>query len=290
MQKITPHLWYDKKAKEAAEFYCSLLPDSKITNITVLHDTPSGDFDVVSFELAGQKFMAISAGPMFNFNPSISFFISSNDEKEIDMLWKRFSEGGKVLMGLDKYEWSKKYGWIEDKFGLSWQLILTDNEIKQKIIPSLLFVDNAFGKAQEAMNFYISVFKNAKLESKYVYPDNEKAIMYSDFNLEGKLFAAMDGWGEHGFTFNEAISFMINCDTQKEIDYYWEKLSAVPEAEQCGWCKDKFGVSWQITPAVLGEMMTKGTHEQVGRVTQAFLQMKKFDIEKLRQAYDGVQK
>jgi len=287
MQKITPHLWFDREAKEAAEFYCSLLPDSKITNITVINNIPSGDCDVVSFELAGQNFVAISAGPMFKFNPSISFFILSKDENEIDALWKKFSAGGKVLMELDKYEWSKKYGWIEDKFGLSWQLILNESDIKQKLIPSFLFVDNDFGNAGSAINFYLSVFRNAKLESVFKYPDNEKAIMYGDFTLEGTLFAAMDGPGEHGFKFNEAISFMVNCETQQEIDYYWEKLSAVPEAEQCGWCKDKFGVSWQITPARLSELMTKGTPEQIGRVTQAFLQMKKFDIAELESAYKG---
>lgn len=287
MEKIIPHLWYDKEAKEAAEFYVSLFPDSRITNITTLHNTPSGDADVVSFVLAGQKFMAISAGPYFKFNPSISFFIVSKDEKEIDDLWRKFSDEGKILMELGKYDWSKKYGWIQDKFGLSWQLIFTESEIKQKIIPSLLFVDDSFGKAEEVMNFYISVFKNAKLESIYKFPDNEKALMYGDFTLEGKLFAVMDGPGENGFTFNEAISFMVNCENQQEIDYYWEKLSAVPQAEQCGWCKDKFGVSWQITPTILDEMMTKGTREQIDRLTQAFLSMKKFDIAVLEKAYKG---
>ncbi len=153
MQKITPHLWFDKEAKEAAEFYASIFPNSKITNITTLHNTPSGDCDVVSFELSGQPFMAISAGPLFKFN--------------------------------------------------------------------------------------------------------------------------------------EAISFMVNCETQEEIDYYWGKLSAVPEAEQCGWLKDKYGISWQIVPTAMGEMMTKGTSEQIARVTKAFLPMKKFDIATLKRAYEG---
>jgi predicted 3-demethylubiquinone-9 3-methyltransferase (glyoxalase superfamily) len=153
MKPITPHLWFDKEAKEAAEFYCSIFPNSRIMNITTLHDTPSGDCDVVAFELSGQPFMAISAGPLFKFN--------------------------------------------------------------------------------------------------------------------------------------EAISFMVHCDTQEEIDRYWEKLSAVPEAEQCGWLKDKYGLSWQIVPSALDEMMRAGSGEQVARVTQAFLKMKKFDLAGLRQAYDG---
>ena len=153
MQKITPHLWFDKEAKEAAEFYTSVFPSSKVTNVTTLHNTPSGDADIVSFELSGQPFMAISAGPYFKFN--------------------------------------------------------------------------------------------------------------------------------------EAISFIVHCDTQEEIDYYWGKLSAVPEAEQCGWLKDKYGLSWQIIPTIMGKMMQSGDEEKMARVTEAFLKMKKFDIAKLQEAYEG---
>jgi predicted 3-demethylubiquinone-9 3-methyltransferase (glyoxalase superfamily) len=97
----------------------------------------------------------------------------------------------------------------------------------------------------------------------------------------------MDSAREHNFAFNEAISLIVKCETQAEIDYYWEKLSAVPEAEQCGWCKDQFGVSWQITPTIMDEMMQSGTEEQIARLTQAFLPMKKFDIAALQKAFDA---
>lgn len=151
MKPITPHLWFNTQAKEAAEYYVSVFPNSKINNVTTLHNTPSGDADIVSFELNGQPFMAISAGPLFKFS--------------------------------------------------------------------------------------------------------------------------------------EAVSFIVPCEDQKEIDYYWEKLSADPKAEQCGWCKDKFGLSWQVTPTAMNEMMSKGTPEQIARVTQAFLPMKKFIIADLEKAY-----
>ncbi len=153
MKPFRTHLWFDKEAKEAAEFYCSVFPDSKVTNVTTLHDTPSGDCDVVSFELSGQRFMAISAGPLFKFN--------------------------------------------------------------------------------------------------------------------------------------ESISFIVPCETQAELDHYWGKLSAVPEAEQCGWLKDRYGLSWQIVPTAMDEMMAAGTPEQLSRVTEAFLKMKKFDIAALQRAYEG---
>jgi predicted 3-demethylubiquinone-9 3-methyltransferase (glyoxalase superfamily) len=307
MQKITPHLWFDKESKEAAEFYTSLFPNSKVTNLTTLHDTPSGDCDVVSFELWELKFMAISAGPLFKFNPSVSFIVnfdpllfgpSSSPEKDarakIDDVWEGLSEGGTVLMPIGKYPFSERYGWIQDKYGLTWQLMFTNPEgdPRPPILPSLLFVGDKVGKAEEAINFYVSVFKDSKVGALYRYgkgqpPDKEGTLMFADFMLVGQWFAAMDSAREHNFTFNEAVSFMVNCDTQKEIDYYWERLSAVAEAEQCGWLKDKYGVSWQIVPAEMDKMMKSGTREQIDRVTQAFLPMKKFNIAELQKAFEG---
>lgn len=300
MQKITPHLWFDKEAREAAEFYTSLFPDSKVTQITALHDTPSGDTDIVSFELAGQSFMAISAGPLFKFNPSVSFFVNFDPSRDtdarnnLDRMWEKLSEGGSALMPLDKYPFSEHYGWVQDKYGLTWQLILTNPEGEERpfIIPSLLFVGDVAGRAEEAINHYLSIFKNSKMGALARYgagqePDKEGTVMFADFMLEGQWFAAMDSAREHNFAFNEAISLLVECETQEEIDTFWERLSAVPEAEQCGWLKDKFGLSWQISPAALDEMMTNGTREQIDRVTQAFLPMKKFNIAELQKAYEG---
>jgi predicted 3-demethylubiquinone-9 3-methyltransferase (glyoxalase superfamily) len=298
--KITPHLWFDKEAVEAANLYTSIFPDSRTTNVTTLHDTPSGDCDIVSFELAGQSFMAISAGPLFKLNPSVSFILNfdpSRDEnarQTLGAFWNKLSPDGKVLMPLDKYPFSERYGWIQDKYGLSWQLILTDpaGEERPFITPSLLFVGAVSGKAEEATDFYLSVFQNAKrgMIARYpagMEPEKEGSVMFTDFMLENQWFAAMDSAREHRFAFNEAVSFMVSCNTQEEIDYYWDKLSAVPESEPCGWLKDTYGLSWQITPADMDRMMRDGTPEQIARITQAFLPMKKFDLAALRKAYDG---
>lgn len=300
MHKITPHLWFDKEAKEAADLYCSVFPDSKITNVTTLHDTPSGDADIVSFELCGQPFMAISAGPLFKFNPSVSFIVNFDPSRDksarenLDALWEKLSHGGTVLMPIDKYPFSERYGWIQDKYGLSWQLILSNPEGEERpfIVPSLMFVGAVSGKTEEAIDFYVSVFRNAKrgIVARYgkgQEPDKEGTIMFADFMIENQWFAAMDSAHEHEFAFNEAISFMVSCNTQEEIDYYWEKLSAVPEAEQCGWLKDKYGLSWQIVPTIMSEMLESGTAEQVDRLTQAFLPMKRFNIAELQEAYEG---
>ncbi len=300
MKKIVPHLWFDKEAKEAVQFYCSLFPDSKITHSSVIHDVPSptGDSDIISFELANHSFMAINAGPIFQFNPSISFILNfdpSTDENaraNLDATWQKLAEGGNPLMPLDKYPFSERYGWIQDRYGLSWQLILSNpgGEERPFIVPSLLFVNEVCGKAEEAMEYYISIFEGAKpgMTARYgkgMEPDQEGSLMFADFQIMNTWFAAMDSAREHHFHFNEAISLLIPCESQKEIDYYWEKLSAVPEAEQCGWLKDRYGISWQIWPTIMGEMMEKGTPEQIARVTQAFLPMKKFDIAALERAY-----
>lgn len=300
MQKITPHLWFDHEAKEAAEFYTSVFPDSQMVNTAALHDTPSGDTDLVTFKLAGQSFMAISAGPLFKFNPSVSFFVNfdpSRDEharQNIDVLWERLSEGGTALMPLQEYPFSQRFGWVQDRYGLSWQLILSNpaGEERPVIVPALMFTGAVAGRAEEAIHFYRSVFNDSKMGTIQRYgagrePDKEGTVMFSDFRLFDQWFAAMDSAFPHNFAFNEAISFLINCDTQEEIDYYWDKLSAVPEAEQCGWLKDRYGLSWQVTPTAMGEMMQSGSPEQVARLTQAFLKMKKFDLLELRQAYEG---
>ncbi|WP_111640629.1 VOC family protein [Marinimicrobium alkaliphilum] len=297
-QKIVPHLWFDSEAEDAAEFYCSVFPDSKITNVTRLHNTPSGDCDVVSFVLWGHAFMAISAGPLFTFNPSVSFMVNFDPSKDrnararIDAVWEKLSEGGEVLMPLDAYPFSERYGWIQDRYGLSWQLILTDPEGEERpvIIPSLLFVGDVCGKAEEASDFYCSVFESAARGELVRYPagmapDREGTVMFTDFTLEGQWFVAMDSAREHDFAFNEAISFVVNCEDQREIDRLWGKLSAIPEAEQCGWLKDKYGLSWQVVPSALNDMLQDDA-ETVERVTQAFLKMKKFDLAELQRARD----
>ena len=155
-------------------------------------------------------------------------------------------------------------------------------------------------KAEEAINFYASVFKNApdgkagetKAEVLARYgkgenPDREGSVRYAHFSLLGQEFGAMDSAREHKFAFNEAISFIVPCDTQQEIDYFWGKLSAEPKAEQCGWLKDKYGLSWQIAPAVMQELLGGGDKARIERVTRAVLKMKKFNIAALRLAAAG---
>ena len=277
---IHPCIWYDGNAKTAAEFYCGLFSDSKI-----ITDSPM----VVKWQLAGQTFMGLNGGPMFKANPSISFLVICEDDDEINELWKQLSDGGMVMMSLDKYDWSERYGFVQDKFGLAWQIMKGKySDVNQKITPTFLFVGDNFGKAEAAVKYYTSVFSNSSINGILLYQQNEGpaagSVKHSQFILDGnKVFMAMDGYGNHAFAFNEAISFMVECKDQAEIDFYWNTLTSDGGQESmCGWLKDKFGVSWQIIPHNLGSIMM---HPEKGqRAMQALMQMKKIDIEKMMTA------
>jgi predicted 3-demethylubiquinone-9 3-methyltransferase (glyoxalase superfamily) len=295
MQKIIPHLWFDSQAKEAAEFYASVFPHSRVTDTATLHDTPGGDAEIVAFEVMGYSFMAISAGPLFRVTPSISFMVNldpaqnADARENIDALWEKLIAGGKALMPLGEYPFSERYGWVEDRFGVSWQLILTNpaGEPRPPIIPAMLFAGDVVGKCEEATDLYLSVFQKSRRGQIARYPADagqhqEGSVMFTDFMLEGQWFAAMDSPPKHDFGFNEAVSLMVMCDSQAEIDQYWEKLSAVPAAEQCGWLKDKFGVSWQIVPSMMHKVLFGGDQARLDRVTQALLPMKKLDLDTLK--------
>jgi predicted 3-demethylubiquinone-9 3-methyltransferase (glyoxalase superfamily) len=273
---IYPCLWFDNNSKEAAEYYCTVFENSKIISQSPM---------VVIYELNGMKFMNLNGGDNFKINPSVSFFISCLDKNAVDEKWNRLSEGAKTLMPLDKYDWSERYGWLQDKYGVTWQIMLDDKAVEEKIIPSFLFTGKQFGKAEEAIKLYTSVFPASSVDTLLYYAEgdpNAGKVLYADFTLNGHKFIAMDGPGEHNYTFNEGISVVVDCKDQKEIDYYWNKLTEGGEESMCGWLRDKFGVSWQIVPVVLGKLMNDA--QKGPRVVQAFMKMKKFDISALENA------
>lgn len=281
VQKIIPNLWFDGNAKAAVDFYVSAFSDSRTLFTSYYPGSAEeglADFQLglagkaltIDFELGKQRFTAINAGPNFQFNSSVSFMVnfdSSLDEQaheHLDELWAKLIDGGESLMSLDVYPFSKWYGWVKDRYGLTWQLILTDpkGEVRPFIIPSLMFAGKNTNHAEEAMTFYVSVFNDAKRGTLARYiedtgPARAGSLMFADFMLGGQWFAAMDSGIEQNFTFSEAISLSVSCKDQAEIDYFWEKLSRVPEAEACGWCKDEYGLSWQIVPDNTAELMEK---------------------------------
>ncbi|RNE66835.1 VOC family protein [Cryobacterium tepidiphilum] len=278
MQTITPNLWFNGDAAEAAEFYADAFPHGRVVS-TVHYPTENlPDFQkemagkplAVDVDLGGLVITLINAGPEFPINPAISFMLNFDPLVEddargsLDRLWAALSAGGQELMALGEYPFSARYGWVQDRYGVNWQLMMTNPGGEQRpfVIPSLMFCGAAQNRAAEAREFYTSVFPSSRTGTVAEYPEqtgpaSAGAVMFSDFMLENQWFAAMDSGAEQDFSFTEGVSLAVACEDQAEIDRLWEALSSVPEAEQCGWCKDRFGVSWQIVPANMADLMQR---------------------------------
>lgn len=292
-QKIVPFLWFSNEAEEAVNFYISCFKNSRMGSVSRYDEASAkaagqskNSVLTASFQLNGQEFIALNGGPVFKFTPAISFSVNCETENEVNELWKKFSDGGTVLMELSQYPFSKKFGWIEDKYGLSWQLNFTG--CPQKIIPSLMFTGNVAGKAEEAMNFYISLFKNSEIKvlSRHAAGGHGKGgtVEFALFSLGNEDFIAMDSDFEHEFSFTPAVSFFLYCDTQNEIDFFWNHLTEGGKEVECGWLEDKYGLSWQIVPTVLFGLLNNPDPEKAKRSMQAMLKMKKLDIKTLEEA------
>ncbi|MBI5139422.1 VOC family protein [Candidatus Nomurabacteria bacterium] len=293
MQKITPFLWFEKNMKEITDFYISVFPGTKVKGNGELEGTPSGAVQMATLEIFGTNFNLMTAGPYLPFNPTVSFIISCDSLSEVDDLWSKLSSTGKILMELSKYPFAEKYGWVEDKYGVSWQIMFSiDMKAPQKVIPTIMFAGPVCGRGEEAVNFYTSVFHNSKIDYLMKYEageakDEKAKVKHSGFTIENFHMALMDSGIPSPLNFEQAISFIISCDSQEEVDYFWDKLTLGGKEIQCGWLNDKFGFPWQVVPSAMDKMMSTGTKEQIARVTEAFMKMKKFDIATLERAFQG---
>lgn len=296
MQKIAPCIWCDRDALPAAELYVSAFENSRIEHVTHYlendaspSELPAGTVLTVRFTLCGQEFNALNGGPVFRPNPAVSFYVDCESEAQMDALWDKLSQGGGVLMEVAEYPFSKRFGWLADRFGVSWQLSLSG--AKQKITPYLMFTEAVHGKAEEAMEFYAGIFGDAKpLDIRRYDKDTggpEGTVMFASFQLEGQPFMAADSAYPHGFTFNEAISFYVYCRNQAEIDRFWTALTAGGEEQPCGWLRDRFGVSWQVIPHNIEALGDSADPVRAERVNAALMQMQKIDMQVLQDAYDG---
>jgi predicted 3-demethylubiquinone-9 3-methyltransferase (glyoxalase superfamily) len=291
-QKIMPCLWFNDQAEEAAKLYTSLFKNSQILNTVRYGEGPAqasgrpkGSVMTVNFNIAGYEILGLNGGPHFQFTPAASFMVACDSEKEIDMLWSGLSKGGLARMELGKYPFAEKYGWCEDRFGLSWQLIYdNDSVMEHKISPAFLFVQKQTGKAEAAMKFYTSLFSDSKIEM-IERNDSGKVILHARFQLAGQNFIAFESPIEHDFYFNPALSLIVKCENQKEIDQYWNALSAHKESEACGWLKDKFDISWQIVPATMAKMLTDNDLARGERVMTEVMKMTKIDVSTLERAF-----
>lgn len=255
MNRIVPCLWFDDAAEEAARRYASLFPNSTIGRVTrygeeghEIHGRPAGSVMTVEFELDGYTILGLNGGPLFHLTPAISLFAMFETEAEIDAAWAALGDGGTVRMPLDAYDWSKRYGWVDDRYGVSWQLALGKRaDIGQAIAPSLLFVGPQCGRAEEALEHYTAVFPGSRVEGILRHdgsgPETAGTVKHAQFYLGGETFMAMDSALPHDFGLTEANSFLVVCESQDEIDHFWAALSAEPEAERCGWLSDRMLVA-----------------------------------------------
>ncbi len=276
--KIYPCIWFDGNAIQAAEFYCSVFKDSKINSFNPW---------VAGLTIMGYRFMFLNGGAKFKPNPTMSFYTTFETIDEIEEVWKKLLGNGKVVMPLDRYGWSEKYGWVEDQYGVSWQLTLGRVlEIGQKIVPALMFTGEQFGYAGQAIEHYCSIFKNAKVNFIHRYDENDKIqggkIDHARFSLSGQPFIAMDSGLVHNYSFTEGLSLVVECETQNEIDFFWESLTEGGMEGQCGWLKDKYGFSWQVVPSHLGRLMNDPLKSE--KVMNVILGMKKLEIDLLENA------
>lgn len=278
MQRIVPNIWFNRTADEAAAFYINAFPEAHVVEKTTYPSEGLLDFQqefagetlTVTLELSGYRLTLINAGDEFSPNPSVSFFLNFDPafridaRGDLDRVWQSLSEGGTILMELGEYPFSKRYGWIQDKFGVSWQIMLTDPEGEPRpfVVPNLMFSGDVQNKAGEAVDFYRSVLPDSRLGTRVTYPEaagpvTTESVMFSDFKAYGDWVAAMDSGVEQPFTFNSGVSLQVNVSGQEELDRIWAELSAVPEAEQCGWLTDRYGFNWQITPDNLAGLMER---------------------------------
>ncbi|MGC3945652.1 MAG: VOC family protein [Chryseolinea sp.] len=277
-EKITPCLWFNGQAGDAAATYCVAFKSAKITSKSPF---------VTGIEVAGQHITLLDGGPMYKPNASISFYVGCETEEEFDVAWNALTKGGTIVAKPEKTQWSEKYGWVTDAYAVSWQLgVQKKSDIRQKITPYLMFTGDQYGRAGDAIQHYEEVFKKAATEGVVRYgpndaPERDGFIRHAEIELLNQKFMLSEV-ASTDIPFTEGISLTVHCENQEEVDYYWNKLTEGGKESMCGWLKDRFGVSWQIIPTILTKLMSDP--KKAGKAAQAFMSMRKLDIEQIVQA------
>lgn len=296
---IVPCLWFDHQAEQAARFYTSVFAGGRITARSHYPESsdnpagkPRGSVLTVEFEIAGQRFTALNGGPQFTINPSISFFVHLQHTADVDRTFAALADGGQVLMPLGEYPWSSRYGWVADRFGVSFQVIAGQPlESGATIAPCLMFAGPRHGQAEQAMETYTRIFDGghvARIERYRAGEGPEGTVKHGRFVLDGQDMVAMDSHDDHAFTFNEAVSLQVMCKDQVELDRYWAALSDGGQEGPCGWLTDRFGLSWQVVPERIADWMASTDTQARDRAFAAVMRMSRLDIAAIEAAFGGV--
>lgn len=296
--RITPCIWTGDHAEAAAALYTATLPDARVTATSRYptdRDNPAGKprGAVITMELdvAGQRLTLLDGGPRFRPNPSVSFFVQV-DEADARRIFAALADGGRALMPLGAYPWSPCYGWVADRFGVSWQIMSGAGALARAVIePALTFVGPVHGRAGEAIEAYSTMFPGGSIDHVERYTAAEGpagTVKHARFTVAGQPMIAMDGPGAHPFRFDEGVSFQLRCADQAELDQAWAALTAGGKPGPCGWLTDRFGVSWQVIPDRLGAWMSGADPAASGRAFAAMMTMSKLDLAALERAYAGL--
>ena len=290
MSRLIPHLWYQDSLKEVFALYSSVFAETQQLYHSHLGGTPSGTVEMAAWLLEGLEIRVLSAQAPFHLTPSFSFLVACSTAEEVDEKYRQLSFGGTILMPLGSYSFSPRYAWVVDRYGLSWQLMdFSGREVTQRLILTLMYTSQVAGHCEEALRHYCQLARTSSIGEIDRYgsgfePNLPNHIRHASFQLENLVLAAMDSSAGHDFSFSEAASLVVQVSSQDELDHWWLALSADPEAERCGWLKDRFGVSWQIVPQQLEALMSSPDEAVRNRVRDAFLAMKKLNIATLEQA------
>lgn len=268
---LFPCIWHNHTAHEASDYYLKIFPNAS--------ETIQGGL-ITKLEIGDQSLLLLNGGNDFTPNSTISLFYYAPSAEEAKKIFDQLKEGGKVMMDFGPYDFAKLYAFVEDKYHTSWQIYWGD--YRGNNATCLMFTDEIEGKANNAIQYYLSVFKNSRLLSKELYPEStgKRAgyVMFSEIQIDNFHLNLMDSGVDQSIRFTEGNSIVVECNDQEEIDHYWYHLSKDGEEQMCGWCKDQFGISWQIIPKQLFNYL------QTPAAVEAFMSMKKINIEQLLNA------
>jgi predicted 3-demethylubiquinone-9 3-methyltransferase (glyoxalase superfamily) len=296
--EILPCIWLDDRAEEAAAFYVGAFPGGRVTATSRYPESfdlpggrPRGGVLTVELELGGRRFTLLNGGPGFVPNPSVSFFVHADDAAAAGRTFAALGDRGRVLMPLDAYPWSERYGWVQDRFGVSWQVMAGRREgARATIVPCLMFAGAQHGRAEEAMRAYASIFPGGRVldVSRYAPGEGpEGKVKHGRFVLADQDMVAMDSHLAHGITFSEGVSLQVMCEDQATIDAYWAALGEGGKHGPCGWLADRFGLSWQVVPTRIGWWLADGDAAARDRAFRAMIGMGKLDVATLEGAFVG---
>lgn len=290
---LTPCFWCNGTLTEQARAYAALFPDARINGLPAADWQPRDGLIFVVLDLDGSPVALLDGGPAFAPTPALSLFVLRDTADAVRALWAALSDDGQILMPLGEYPWSPLYGWVRDRWGVTWQVAqgpLADTG--QAVTPYLTFAGPAAGRARAALDLYMRAFPGASLDGIMDHdgsgPDAAGTVMHAQLRLAGGALMLGDSAHGHDWGFGTGVSLMAECETQAEIDRLWDLLIADGGApSRCGWLTDPHGLSWQVLPAWLGRTMASADADTAARIMAAFMPMSKLDLATLQAAARG---